>query len=469
MFRNKKTKDAVSANDMALLMEQMDRVIAGDYADADTSIFQDPACADKLNEMIHSFKKSNNNFVMRLNEAMQSIGDNSYVKNTMDQVQSQTKSISEMEKASQGLADSINGISSSMDDIRDNTHEMLAAVQNSSANMNESIRVVNESSEKITVINSQVHAFKDKIDKISEIVDIVKKVASQSNLLALNASIEAARAGEAGKGFAVVADQVRQLSSNTSESAEDIVRYVNELKNDIDTLALSMSETTAKLSEGNEKVESSLGDIEIMARQMEAVKNKVDEVFDDIDNQTSLTHAFNTEVANIAASYDELSKCCVEQGTHVYKIGRYIDTARSDMVRGFAEVTLQDWLKIYEIDHFILMWRVYNNLMDFEHLKITQLNNSTGCKLGKWIAAQTDPAITGSPEFKNVVSTHNAVHKWSCESWQAKEDGNVELALSYFNKAYDAFFVYQKAIRELQRFFAARGQSEKTEIVVFRK
>ena len=238
MFGKKKTDGAVSGNDMNLLMEMMDKVIAGEYGDVDTSLFSNPAYGAKLNELIHAFKKANNNFVMRLNEAMESIGDNSYVKNTMDQVQSQTTSIAEMESASQGLADSINGISVSMDGIRDSTHEMLAAVQNSTANMNESIRVVNESFEKINIINKQVQDFKEKIDKIGEIVDIVKKVASQSNLLALNASIEAARAGEAGKGFAVVAEQVRRLSINTSESAEDIVKYVNELEKDIfDVLA----------------------------------------------------------------------------------------------------------------------------------------------------------------------------------------------------------------------------------------
>ena len=76
---------------------------------------------------------------------------------------------------------------------------------------------------------------------------------NQSNLLALNASIEAARAGEAGKGFAVVADQVRLLSSNTAESAEDIVKYVTELKENIDELALAMDETTVSLAEGNSK------------------------------------------------------------------------------------------------------------------------------------------------------------------------------------------------------------------------
>lgn len=469
MFGKSKSKSTVANQDMVLLMQMMDNVIAGNYDDVDTALFANPEYGQKLNDVIHAFKKANNNFVMRLNEAMESIGDNSYVKVTLDQVQSQAEAIADMGKSSQNLEESIINISSAMAHIRDNTHEMLAVVQNSTANMNESIKVVSESSGKIGMINSQVQEFQDKIDKISEIVDVVKKVASQSNLLALNASIEAARAGEAGKGFAVVADQVRQLSSNTSESAEDIVKYVNELKKDIDHLAESMNETTAKLGEGNEKVEESLTDIEKMTDQMIVIKEKVDSIFNDIDTQSSVTKDFTKQVGSISDSYDELYKDCMEQGIHVYKIGRFIDTARSDMVRGFAEVTQQDWLRIFEIDHFILMWRVYNNVVGFEQLKITQLNNPESCKLGKWINSQTDTAITGSEEFKNVKNAHYEIHKYATESWKAKDAGNQTLAMEYFNKTYDAFIVYQKAIRKLKDKMRTLGFTDETEIVVFRK
>ena len=444
MFGKNKNNSNVS-HDIDVMMQMMDKVIQGEYDEIDVTAFDNPAYGEKLNELIHAFKKSNNNFVMRLNEAMESIGDNSYVKNTLDQVQSQTDSIAEMEEASHNLEESINNISKTVGGIQDNTHEMLAVAQNSTANMNESIKVVNQSSENISRINEQV-----------------------SNLLALNASIEAARAGEAGKGFAVVADQVRQLSSNTSESAEDIVRYVNELKNDIGVLAESMNETTSKLEEGNKKVEDSLVDIEKMASQMTEIKDKIDEVFSDIDKQSEFTSDFAKQVSNISDSYEELSKDCKEQGTHVYKIGRYIDTTRSDMVRGFAEVTTQDWLRIFEIDHFILMWRVYNNVVDFEHLKITQLNNNETCKLGKWLAAQTDPAITGCTEFAELKASHNDIHKYATQSWQAKEDGNVELAMEYFKKAHDEFYVYQKKIKNMQAKLRQLGETESTEIVVFR-
>ena len=474
MFGKKKVATASGNNDLQILLDVFDKIISGEISHtgdspADAMLFSDPAVADKFNTVVETYKRFNNNFVMRLNEAMVSIGDNSYVKNMMDEVQSQAQAIGTMGEAGHNLEESINHITSTMADIKDNTHEMLATTQNSTANMNESIKVVNESSAKIADINRQVQEFQDKIHKIGEIVDIVKKVASQSNLLALNASIEAARAGEAGKGFAVVADQVRQLSSSTADSADNIVNYVRELNEDIGKLAASMDETTLKLSEGNEKVEASLSDIERMNRQMVSINDSVTGIFADIDTQSSITTEFAKQVDSIAASYDKLSDNCMATGIHIYKIGRYIDTARSDMFRSFSNVTVQDMLRIFEIDHFILMWRVYNNAAGFEQLKITQLNNPESCKLGKWIGAQTDPQITGSRQFKELDAAHRQVHKHACDSWYAKDSGNVELAMEHFQKCYDAYGVYKDKIVAFKEYMRTIGFTDETETVVFRK
>ena len=448
MFRkNKTTAKAASGNDLNTLLDVFDKIISGEISHtgespADITLFENPEVANKFNEVVETYKRFNNNFVMRLNEAMESIGDNSYVKNMMDEVQSQAQAIGAMGESGHNLEESINHINVAMADIKDNTHEMLAATQNSTANMNESIKVVNESSEKISDINRQVQEFQDKIHKIGEIVDIVKKVASQSNLLALNASIEAARAGEAGKGFAVVADQVRQLSSSTSESADDIVNYVRELNDDIGRLAVSMDDT---------------------------INDAVNGIFADIDTQSSITTEFAKQVDSIAASYDKLSDNCMATGTHIYKIGRYIDTARSDMFRSFSNVTTQDMIRIFQIDHFILMWRVYNNAVGFETLKVTQLNNPDGCKLGKWMKAQTDTRITGSRQFKDLDAAHRQIHKYAVDSWNAKESGNVELALEYFQKCYDAFGVYSNKIEEFKSYMRTIGYTDETEKVTFRK
>ena len=468
MFGKNRTAQDTLGNDRELLLQAMDKIIAGDFSEVSAEGFRDPIYAEKLNQMIGAYKKSNNNYIMRINEAMQSIGDNSYVKNMLDQVYTQQQSITDMNSSSQILKESIGNISDAMGEIRDNTHDMLQVSQSSAANMNDSITVVNESSQKIADINNQVNAFHEKINKIGEIVDIVKKVASQSNLLALNASIEAARAGEAGKGFAVVADQVRQLSSNTSESAEDIVKYVNELKQDIEVLANSMNETTVKLSEGNEKVEISLRDIERMNEQMVAINASVESIFNDIDRQSETTTEFTNQVQTIADSYGMLTKECTETGTHIFKIGRYIDTCRSDMFREAGKVTTQDMLKIFEIDHFIVMWRVYNNVADFERLKITQLNNQDSCKLGKWMHAQTDPKITGSQEFKKLDSAHRLVHKYACDSWMAKDKGDAAAAIAAFEKCREAYGEFKKAIGEMRSYMRTIGYTDETKIVIFR-
>lgn len=468
MFGRKK-KATPENNDNILLKEAMDRIIAGDFSTVPLDGFTDTEYPEKLNQVVLAVKRFNNNFIMRLNESMQAIGDNSYVKNMLDQVTSQTKDIEDMGVSGRNMEQSIDNISSYMNEIRNNIHEILATSQNSTANMNESIKAVNESSEQISKINVQLQAFQAKIDEIGKIVDVVRDVASQSNLLALNASIEAARAGEAGRGFAVVAEQVRDLSNNTSQSASDIVKYVHELQEDIGVLAQSMDETTEKLSAGNGKVEASLADIEHMNDQISVINDSANGIMEDIDRQSDITKAFSNQLQNITESYGILSELCRENGIHFYKIGRYIDTCRSDMFRKAGCLTPQDRLKVFEVDHFILMWRVYSHALEFEQLRLNQVNNPDKCKIGLWMAEQTDPRITGSTQFKELDKAHLTVHKYATESWYAKDRGDVETALAFFQKCYDAYFVYQKKIHALMDYMDSIGYTERTEIIIFQK
>lgn len=471
MFWHKKEKDTIN-NDLVLLMEAMDGVITGNYEPIDTSVFVDAAVGDKMNQLIEAFKKSNNNFVMRANEAMKSIGDNSYVKAMLDQVQSQTVTIKDMQESSINLENSINDITNSIEHIRDNTHSVLSATNDSAEDMSESVRVVKDSTGEINKINNQVQEFQEKITKISEIIDMVKKIASQSNLLALNASIEAARAGEAGKGFAVVADQVRELANSTSASADDVVKYVSELQKSIGELANTMDTTTRQLEDGSKRVEKSINSINDMAEQMHDVSDEIDSIYHAIDRQSAFTKELAKVIGEITQSYAVLSDDCQNTGEHIYKIGRYIDTLRSDMFRGFSNVTLLDRMKIFSIDHFILTWRVYNNAVGFEQLKITQLNNPTGptaCKFGKWVDAQTDTRLMASSQYKKMVQCHLDIHKNAVESWKAKDAGNIDTALAYFQKTFEAYTRFEAAVNDTMEFMRSNGETDVTEVVVFRK
>lgn len=469
MFKKKSVRDILLSQDDEQLIKSMENIISGDFSEVDTSLFKNPVFGEKLNGVIRAFKEYNNPVVMRLNDTMETIGDNTLIKDTLDRVQAQTKSIKDMENASENLESSIVNISEAMGHIRNNTYDVITASEDVASNMNVSMRAVNQSSEKISTINEQVQNFKSKIDKIGEIVDLVKQVASQSNLLALNASIEAARAGEAGKGFAVVAEQVRELSNNTSESAEDIVNYVGQLKQDIDILAVSMEETTNNLSEGNERVKASLDAIDQMNTQMVSIREKVDSIFNDIDTQKGVTQAFTKQIENISESYNILSDDCIQSGRHIFQIGRYLDKTRSDLVRGGSAITQQDWLRVFEVDHYILTWRVYNNIVGFEHLQKRQVENANGCKLGKWLNSQSDERIVHSSEFQKLTAAHNYLHNCATQSWRAKEDGDDERALAYFDKTYEAFLEYDNALKALQNKMYELGYTEQTEIVKYKE
>ena len=153
--------------------------------------------------------------------------------------------------------------------------------------------------------NEMVSGLVNKLEKISGFVDIIKDIASKTNLLAFNAAIEAARAGDAGRGFAVVADEVRKLAENSSKSAIDISDIVKQVEKDSLQTINAMQSGMTMLGDGGKVINTALVSMETISRGIGTISVSVDNLSQKSKNLCSSGQSVMEEIENVAVSSKE--------------------------------------------------------------------------------------------------------------------------------------------------------------------
>lgn len=237
--------------------------------------------------------------------------------NQLHGAEESARAMEEMAIGIQRIAEASSTMAESSKNMADEAVTGNHSVERVSGQMDSINRSVSHSADVVRTLHSRSA-------EISQIVEVIASIASQTNLLALNAAIEAARAGEQGRGFAVVADEVRKLAEQSNDSANQIANLITEIQRETTSAVVAMDEGTREVETGIQ-VAQETG--EAFRRIMESTQD----VADQVQEISSVAEQMSAAAEEVTASILQLSSIARDSATSASGVAASTEGQRMSM------------------------------------------------------------------------------------------------------------------------------------------
>ncbi|WP_020207729.1 methyl-accepting chemotaxis protein [Gilvimarinus chinensis] len=224
----------------------------------------------------------------------------------------QQKEIDSVVTATNEMSQTASSVSQLAADVASNATRSLDTVINSRESLASSVTQVEALTQDMLSASDSIRDVSNRTEDINRILDVIRAIAEQTNLLALNAAIEAARAGEQGRGFAVVADEVRSLASKTQDSTNEINDLISNLKEGVARSVAIIASSNEKAEDTKLNTQASYESLKTVVEDVNAIADNITQVATAAEEQSAVSEEISRNLTIIGDAANRLASMTTE-------------------------------------------------------------------------------------------------------------------------------------------------------------